>query len=86
MPPECAGPFRVAADGVPDPQTHKQELSKLFPNLIGRAAVKLQPTDNSHNAEGAGKLTVGIVLSGGQAPGMLFSQGLTFHFTLYRYF
>ena len=61
----------MAADGVPEPQSHKQELSKLFPNLIGRAAVKLQPTDNSHNAEGAGKLTVGIVLSGGQAPGML---------------
>ena len=65
------GAFRVVEEGVPSPQSHKAELSKLFPKLINSPAVRLQACDSAHNAEGKAPLTVGIVLSGGQAPGKL---------------
>lgn len=58
-------------DGVPGPKTHKVELSRLFPKLINSAAVRLEPCGAAQAAEGKTPLTVGIVLSGGQAPGIL---------------
>ncbi|CAL0301137.1 unnamed protein product [Lupinus luteus] len=56
------GPQSSAA-GNPD------EIAKLFPNLFGQPSVSLVPTDDSNAALPDQKLKIGVVLSGGQAPG-----------------
>lgn len=55
------GPPSSAA-GNPD------EIAKLFPNLFGQPSVKLVPSD-SNKVQPDKKLKIGVVLSGGQAPG-----------------
>lgn len=42
------------------------EIAKLFPNLFGQPSAKLVPSDSDANQQ---KLKIGVVLSGGQAPG-----------------
>ncbi|KAL0542944.1 hypothetical protein IC582_018025 [Cucumis melo] len=55
------GPPSSAA-GNPD------EIAKLFPNLFGQPSAKLVPSDSSKGQPDK-KLKIGVVLSGGQAPG-----------------
>ncbi|XP_023518798.1 pyrophosphate--fructose 6-phosphate 1-phosphotransferase subunit beta-like [Cucurbita pepo subsp. pepo] len=55
------GPPSSAA-GNPD------EIAKLFPNLFGQPSAKLVPS-KSNKAQSDKKLKIGVVLSGGQAPG-----------------
>ncbi|XP_023003713.1 pyrophosphate--fructose 6-phosphate 1-phosphotransferase subunit beta-like [Cucurbita maxima] len=55
------GPPSSAA-GNPD------EIAKLFPNLFGQPSAKLVQS-NSNKAQPDKKLKIGVVLSGGQAPG-----------------
>ncbi|OIV96093.1 hypothetical protein TanjilG_27197 [Lupinus angustifolius] len=56
------GPQSSAA-GNPD------EIAKLFPNLFGQPSAALVPSDDSNAALPDQKLKIGVVLSGGQAPG-----------------
>ncbi|KAL0363186.1 UNVERIFIED_CONTAM: Pyrophosphate--fructose 6-phosphate 1-phosphotransferase subunit beta [Sesamum calycinum] len=44
------------------------EIAKLFPRLFGQPSANLVPADSSDNLPGRG-LKIGVVLSGGQAPG-----------------
>ncbi|KAH1213766.1 Pyrophosphate--fructose 6-phosphate 1-phosphotransferase subunit beta [Glycine max] len=44
------------------------EIAKLFPNLFGQPSTALVPSD-SHTPPVNQKLKIGVVLSGGQAPG-----------------
>ncbi|XP_074587658.1 pyrophosphate--fructose 6-phosphate 1-phosphotransferase subunit beta-like [Curcuma longa] len=53
---------RSSAAGNPD------EISKLFPNLFGQPSAKLVPADSGRSDLPA-SLKIGVVLSGGQAPG-----------------
>ncbi|KAF1895395.1 hypothetical protein Lal_00044045 [Lupinus albus] len=56
------GPKSSAA-GNPD------EIAKLFPHLFGQPSAALVPSDDSNAALPDQKLKIGVVLSGGQAPG-----------------
>lgn len=47
---------------------YPDEIAKLFPNLFGQPSVKLVPSD-SNKVQPDKKLKIGVVLSGGQAPG-----------------
>ncbi|KAJ7964810.1 Pyrophosphate--fructose 6-phosphate 1-phosphotransferase subunit beta [Quillaja saponaria] len=55
-------------DGPPSSAAgNPEEIAKLFPNLFGQPSAKFVPGDSG---ESAGKtLRIGVVLSGGQAPG-----------------
>lgn len=44
------------------------EIAKLFPNLFGQPSAMLVPSE-SDMAQPDQKLKIGVVLSGGQAPG-----------------
>lgn len=44
------------------------EIAKLFPNLYGQPSALLVPSD-SETGRPVQKLKIGVVLSGGQAPG-----------------
>lgn len=44
------------------------EIAKLFPNLFGQPSASLVPGDSSGAASNQ-SLKIGVVLSGGQAPG-----------------
>lgn len=44
------------------------EIAKLFPHLFGQPSAKLVPSD-ANAALPDQKLKIGVVLSGGQAPG-----------------
>lgn len=44
------------------------EIAKLFPNLFGQPSAVLVPSD-SDASQAQPKLKIGVVLSGGQAPG-----------------
>ncbi|KAI4298751.1 hypothetical protein L6164_032270 [Bauhinia variegata] len=54
---------RSSAAGNPD------EIAKLFPNLFGQPSSMLVPSDDSNTVVPDHKLKIGVVLSGGQAPG-----------------
>lgn len=61
-----SGDITVEFGAATAPATHMDEIKQLFPNTYGQPVVKI--------VEGSGKLcpaalTVGVVLSGGQAPG-----------------
>ena len=47
---------------------YPDEIAKLFPNLFGQPSAKLVPGD-SNKVQPDKKLKIGVVLSGGQAPG-----------------
>ena len=44
------------------------EIAKLFPSLFGQPSALLVPSDSQTN-QAPKKLKIGVVLSGGQAPG-----------------
>ena len=44
------------------------EIAKLFPNVFGQPSANVVPSDSNSN-ESQQKLKIGVVLSGGQAPG-----------------
>ncbi|KAL0346160.1 UNVERIFIED_CONTAM: Pyrophosphate--fructose 6-phosphate 1-phosphotransferase subunit beta [Sesamum radiatum] len=45
------------------------EIAKLFPVLFGQPSAKIVPADQKSTADSNQRLKVGVVLSGGQAPG-----------------
>jgi len=49
-----------------EPATHREQIRSLFPNTYGQPEVRLVEGDGGLNS---GPLKVGVVLSGGQAPG-----------------
>ncbi|KAG5246680.1 PYROPHOSPHATE--FRUCTOSE 6-PHOSPHATE 1-PHOSPHOTRANSFERASE [Salix purpurea] len=68
LPSVLKSPFKIvdgprsSAAGSPD------EIAKLFPNLFGQSSARLVPNDvNTLSSDQ--KLKIGVVLSGGQAPG-----------------
>ncbi|KAI3456504.1 hypothetical protein Pfo_013167 [Paulownia fortunei] len=60
--------FKVV-DGPPSSAAgNPDEIAKLFPGLFGQPSANLVPGDSTDNSLGHG-LKIGVVLSGGQAPG-----------------
>ncbi len=54
-------------EGAPtEPATDRDEIKKLFPNTYGQPEVKIVPGNESLNSR---PMKIGVVLSGGQAPG-----------------
>jgi len=55
----------------PPPSSGAQtQIRELFPHLFGQPSVQLLPQEVPSEAEGTwGPTTIGVVLSGGQAPG-----------------
>ncbi|KAG7615172.1 Pyrophosphate-dependent phosphofructokinase PfpB [Arabidopsis thaliana x Arabidopsis arenosa] len=61
-------PFKII-DGPPSSSAgHPEEIEKLFPNLFGQPSALLVP-NQSNEVSSDQKLKIGVVLSGGQAPG-----------------
>lgn len=68
LPSVIRNPFQIV-DGPPSSAAGSpDEIAKLFPNLFGQPSALLVPAD-SRVAESNRKLKIGVVLSGGQAPG-----------------
>ncbi|KAK4386726.1 Pyrophosphate--fructose 6-phosphate 1-phosphotransferase subunit beta [Sesamum angolense] len=68
LPSVLRSPFKVV-DGSPSSAAgNPDEIAKLFPCLFGQPSATLVPADSSDNSSGQG-LKIGVVLSGGQAPG-----------------
>ncbi|KAJ6831305.1 pyrophosphate--fructose 6-phosphate 1-phosphotransferase subunit beta-like [Iris pallida] len=69
LPTVLRSPFKIvdgpksAAAGNPD------EIAKLFPNVFGQPSAVLVPTGSTPSEMSGGGLRIGVVLSGGQAPG-----------------
>ena len=65
LPKALQGAVKVK-EGAPTQSVDNQEdIKKLFPNTYGMPLVEFVPADSANNA----KINVGIILSGGQAPG-----------------
>ncbi|CAH2071531.1 unnamed protein product [Thlaspi arvense] len=69
LPSVLTSPFKIV-DGPPSSAAgNSEEIAKLFPNLFGQPSALLV-SDQSNNAIPSDqKLRIGVVLSGGQAPG-----------------
>lgn len=57
---------RVELGESTEPATHHEEIRKLFPHTYGQPVASIVPGDGNLNT---GPMRVGVVLSGGQAPG-----------------
>lgn len=65
LPKALQGAVKVK-EGAPTLSVDNQEdIKKLFPNTYGMPLVEFEPADSANNA----KMNVGVILSGGQAPG-----------------
>ena len=65
LPKALQGAVKVK-EGAPTQSVDNQEdIKKLFPNTYGMPLVEFEPADSANNA----KMSVGVILSGGQAPG-----------------
>ena len=65
LPKALQGAVKVK-EGTPTQSVDNQEdIKKLFPNTYGMPLVEFEPADSANNA----KMNVGVILSGGQAPG-----------------
>lgn len=65
LPKALQGAVKVK-EGAPTQSVDNQEdIKKLFPNTYGMPLVEFEPADSTNNA----KMNVGVILSGGQAPG-----------------
>ncbi|MHB9037930.1 MAG: diphosphate--fructose-6-phosphate 1-phosphotransferase [Armatimonadota bacterium] len=61
-----AGTIKVELGAPTEPATHKDEIKKLFPHTYGQPVAKVVEEDGNLNSA---PMKVGVVLSGGQAPG-----------------
>ncbi|XP_026666119.2 pyrophosphate--fructose 6-phosphate 1-phosphotransferase subunit beta-like [Phoenix dactylifera] len=68
LPSVVRGPFKIVDGPLSSAAGNPDEIKKLFPNLFGQPSATLVPT-GSAPSEMARSLKVGVVLSGGQAPG-----------------
>nr|GME13942.1 pyrophosphate--fructose 6-phosphate 1-phosphotransferase subunit beta [Ipomoea batatas] len=61
-------PFKVVDGPASSAAGHPEEIAKLFPGLFGQPSAALVPDDSGDVAMNQ-NLKIGVVLSGGQAPG-----------------
>ncbi|RDX73840.1 Pyrophosphate--fructose 6-phosphate 1-phosphotransferase subunit beta [Mucuna pruriens] len=68
LPSVLKNPFHIVDGPQSSAAGNPDEIAKLFPNLFGQPSANLVPSD-SNAAPPNQKLKIGVVLSGGQAPG-----------------
>ncbi|KAH0985944.1 hypothetical protein GBA52_013121 [Prunus armeniaca] len=68
LPSVLTKPFKVVDGPASSAAGNPDEIAKLFPNVFGQPSALLVPSD-SDSALPQQKLKIGVVLSGGQAPG-----------------
>ncbi|CAH9059168.1 unnamed protein product [Cuscuta europaea] len=68
LPSVLRNPFKVVDGPASSAAGHPEEIAKLFPGLFGQPSAALVPDDSGDVAVGQ-NLKIGVVLSGGQAPG-----------------
>ncbi|XP_019426402.1 PREDICTED: pyrophosphate--fructose 6-phosphate 1-phosphotransferase subunit beta-like [Lupinus angustifolius] len=69
LPSVLKSPFTVLDGSKSSAAGNPDEIAKLFPHLFGQSSATLVPSDDSKVALPDQKLKIGVVLSGGQAPG-----------------
>lgn len=68
LPASLAGTSYKIIKGEPtEPISDKEEIQKQFPNTTGLPVLNIEPASGSATTIGA--LRVGVIFSGGQAPG-----------------
>ena len=65
LPVALQGAVKVKEGAPTQSVDNQEEIKKLFPNTYGMPIVEFEPSDVANNS----KMNVGIILSGGQAPG-----------------
>ncbi|KAB1201558.1 Pyrophosphate--fructose 6-phosphate 1-phosphotransferase subunit beta [Morella rubra] len=68
LPSVLRSPFKIVDGPASSAAGNPGEIAKLFPNLFGQPSAMLVPSE-SDMAQPDQKLKIGVVLSGGQAPG-----------------
>ncbi|KAL9392852.1 hypothetical protein Peur_016772 [Populus x canadensis] len=68
LPSVLKNPFKIVDGTRSSAAGNPDEIAKLFPNLFGQPSAKLVPNDVDTLSSDQ-KLKIGVVLSGGQAPG-----------------
>ncbi|XP_010433059.1 PREDICTED: pyrophosphate--fructose 6-phosphate 1-phosphotransferase subunit beta 2 [Camelina sativa] len=68
LPSVFKNPFKIIDGPLSSSAGHPEEIEKLFPNLYGQPSALLVP-NQSDAVKSDQKLKIGVVLSGGQAPG-----------------
>lgn len=68
LPSVLEAPFKLVSGPPTTAAGSPEEIAKLFPQLYGQASVQLVPSDTAA-LKSDRKLNIGVVLSGGQAPG-----------------
>lgn len=68
LPSVLKNPFKIVDGPASSAAGNPDEIAKLFPNLFGQPAALLVP-DGADAVRSDEKLKIGVVLSGGQAPG-----------------
>uniref|UniRef100_A0A1J3E960 Pyrophosphate--fructose 6-phosphate 1-phosphotransferase subunit beta n=1 Tax=Noccaea caerulescens TaxID=107243 RepID=A0A1J3E960_NOCCA len=67
LPSVLKGAFKIVEGPASSAAGNPDEIAKLFPGLYGQPSVSLVPDQSASSS--APKLKIGVVLSGGQAPG-----------------
>ena len=65
LPKALQGAVKVKEGSPTQSVDNQEDIKKLFPNTYGMPLVEFEPADSANNA----KMNVGVILSGGQAPG-----------------
>ena len=65
LPKALQGAVKVKEGAPTQSVDNLEDIKKLFPNTYGMPLVEFEPADSANNA----KMNVGVILSGGQAPG-----------------
>ncbi|KAF8414147.1 hypothetical protein HHK36_002146 [Tetracentron sinense] len=68
LPSVLKNPFKIVDGSRSSAAGNPDEIAKLFPNLFGQPPAMLVPSDSAGSGSDQ-KLKIGVVLSGGQAPG-----------------
>ncbi|XP_010244159.1 PREDICTED: pyrophosphate--fructose 6-phosphate 1-phosphotransferase subunit beta [Nelumbo nucifera] len=68
LPSVLKSPFKIVEGPPSTAAGNPDEIAKLFPNVFGQPSSMLVPSDSAALASNE-KLKIGVVLSGGQAPG-----------------
>ncbi|KAJ6801363.1 pyrophosphate--fructose 6-phosphate 1-phosphotransferase subunit beta 1 [Iris pallida] len=69
LPSVLNSPFKIVEGPKSSAAGNPDEIAKLFPNLFGQPSAVLVPTGSVPSELSGGGLKIGVVLSGGQAPG-----------------
>ena len=65
LPKALQGAVKIKEGGPTQSVDNQEDIKKLFPNTYGMPIIEFEPAESENNS----KINVGVILSGGQAPG-----------------